>query len=329
MEQGGSKSRKPLKRVMVMHLIVRGAPAALLVLNLTSCVDFAEFGGGDRYHEDFHYSYPLAPDGTVSLDNANGAVEITGWEQDKVEINGTRYGSTQATLDAVKIDTRASAGSVRIETVRPVNWHGNGGARYRIRVPRRVTLDAISTSNGSIQVEDVEGKLRLKSSNGSIRASRLKGDLEARTSNGGIEAMDVAGNVRLQTSNGSIKAEASQGSFEAGTTNGSIAVILSDATANWPVRLHSSNGHIEAEIKGDKIPDVRAETSNSSVTLRLPDHANARVRAHTSHSRITSDFAVATQGGTESKTNLEGTIGSGGPVLDLSSSNGSIKILKR
>jgi hypothetical protein len=33
-------------------------------------------------------------------------------------------------------------------------------------------------------------------------------------------------------------------------------------------------------------------------------------------------------GGTKSKTELEGTIGSGGPTLDLSSSNGSIKILK-
>lgn len=300
---------------------------APVILTLTSCIDFADMGPSDRYKEDFHYSYPLSTGGTVTLENANGSVEISGWEQDKVEINGTKYASTKDLLDAVKIETSASSGAVRIRTSRPLDWHGNGGARYSIRVPRKALLDSIVTTNGSIRVDDLDGNARLRSTNGTIRAGKIHGELEAHTTNGNVEAMDVDGNSKLRTSNGNIKADASHGTLEAETTNGSIRVALADPSAGWPVRLHSTNGSIEARIRGGKLPDVRAETTNSSLTLYIPRDASARVRAHTSHSSISSDFDLS--GGSErSKTSLEGSIGSGGPILDLSSTNGSIKILK-
>ena len=133
----------------------------------------------------------------------------------------------------------------------------------------------------------------------------------------------------LFRSNGSIKVDAVHGSLDATTTNGSITAALENPSSNWPLKLHSTNGHIDLTLKGSKIPDVRAETSNSSITVHLPAAVNARVHAETSHSSVTSDFDVlGSQGGSKSKTELEGTIGSGGPTIDLSSSNGSIKILK-
>jgi hypothetical protein len=73
--------------------------------------------------------------------------------------------------------------------------------------------------------------------------------------------------------------------------------------------------------------DIHATTSNSSITLRLPADLQAQVKAHTSNSSITTDFDVAASG-TISKHDLEGRIGGGGPVIDVSTSNGSIKILK-
>ena len=46
-----------------------------------------------------------------------------------------------------------------------------------------------------------------------------------------------------------------------------------------------------------------------------------------SASSITSDFDVMTHG-TQSKNRLEGQINGGGPLIDLSTSNGSIRIQK-
>ena len=311
----------------MLHLW-RAVPLTLLSVGLSGCIDFADFGDSQRYKEDFHLNFPLTAGGTLSIDNSNGSVEIIGWEQNTVDVNGTKFASTKGGLDDVKIDASASNSSaVRLRTIRPMDGHGNSGAQYRIRVPRKVMLDSIVTTNGGIRVEDIDGTARLRSTNGAIRIQKLHGDVEAKTTNGSVEARGVEGNANLYTTNGSIQADVARGSFEARTSNGSINAAVTDATANWPVKDHSTNGSIDLRIEGSRLPDVRAETTNSSVTLHLPQNASARVRAHTAHSRVTSDFEV-TRSGSFSKSDLEGTIGSGGPTLELSSTNGSIKLLK-
>lgn len=305
---------------------------AVSVLGLSGCADFENFGDSQRYKEDVHVSVALSPGGAVSLENSNGSVEITGWEQNSVEVNATKYASSKDLLDRLKVEVNGSSGvAVRIRTVRPTAgespWR-NSGVQYRIRVPRKALLDGIQTTNGSIRVEDVAGDVRLHSTNGAVRGLNIRGEVEARTTNGSVEMRLVEGNTRLQTTNGSIEAEVSKGSLDAHTTNGSINAALIDTPDKWPVKAHSTNGHIELRLRGDRLPDVRAETSNSSVTLFLPPGANARVRAHTSHSRVTSDFEISTANGRMSKSDWEGTIGSGGPLLELSSKNGSIKLLR-
>jgi len=312
-----------------MRTSVRLLPLAAAFLQV-GCIGFVgDFGDSDAYKEDIHKSYPLSPGGTISVETFNGSIELIGWEQNSVEVNGTKYASTQAAVDGIKIDITASSGSVHVRAYRPSDapWH-RMGARFSIRVPHNAVLDLISTSNGHVRVEDVEGRARLRTSNGAIRVLRLKGDLEARTSNGTIEIESLDGNGTVHTSNGTIRAEASHGSFEAGTSNGSINVRLADPAANRPVTLESSNGHIELTINGKQMPDVRASTTNSSIALRLPAGANARVRAHTSHSNISSEFEELTVDRDRGHHELNGVIGRGGSLIDLSTSNGSIKILK-
>ena len=304
-----------------------GAPCLLL---LTSCVDFEEWADSDRYKEDFHESYPINAGGTLSVDNTNGSVDITSWEQNTVEVNGTKYASTKSLLNETKVDISATAGSVRIRTLRP-SWssHGGSGVRYSIRVPKRIQLDEISSTNGPIRIEMIEGNVRAHTTNGGIRLYRVKGEVNVRSTNGRIETQDIVGNIRARTTNGPIEADASEGTFEAATTNGKIEARLVDPSPGWPLKAETTNGHIELTLKGSRLPDVRAETHNSSIVLHLPASANARVRAETSrHSSITSDFDVSTHGGTRGRSELDGTIGSGGPLLELSTRNGSIKILK-
>ena len=166
----------------------------------------------------------------------------------------------------------------------------------------------------------------LRTSNGSVHATRLVGPLEVQTSNGSVEVLDIAGDTTLHSTNGSIRADVHKGRFGATTSNGSISVRLMDADSS-PVHLESSNGHIELTM--DKVREVKASTSNSSITVRMPSSAGAMLDAHTSNSSITCDFDVSVHGGMISKHHLEGKIGDGGPLLDLGTSNGSIKILRQ
>ena len=309
-----------------MRLPLRLLAVAGLAVVLAGCEDF-DFGPSDRYKEDFHFNYPLSTGGKVSVENFNGSIDIAGWEQNTVEIDGTKYASSEAVLNDIKIDVTAAPDAVRIRTVQPIGIHSSMGARYSIRVPRGATLERVSSSNGSLHVDDIQASAQLRTSNGSIRATRINGDLDARTSNGSIEAREGSGARYLHTSNGRIDAEAGKGVVEAGTSNGSIHVLLTQPDPDHAVRLESSNGSVDLTM--DAAREVRATTSNSSITIHMPADSNAHLKAHTSNSSISSDFDVNVHGGELSKHRLEGDIGKGGPLVDLATSNGSIKILKR
>jgi hypothetical protein len=297
---------------------------------LAGCDDWGDWGDSGRFKEDFHYSHTLKPAGRVSLENSNGSVEIVGWEKDTIDISGTKYASNDSVLKALKIDIVSSPDSIRIRTIPPTGHRSNWGAKYIIRVPRRVELDRIASSNGSLRIEDVEGAARLKTSNGGVRISRVKGSVEVDTSNGGVEVMEHDGSLVARTSNGGIRADNVRGLFEASTSNGSINARLADPQPGKAVKLESSNGSVALAMDAIKDNDIRITTSNSSITLKLPQDAKGMLKANTSNSNsITTDFDVAVRSGQISKGHLEGALNGGtGPMFDLITSNGSIRILK-
>lgn len=301
---------------------------AASALVLAGCEDWGmNFGDSQRYREDFHFSYDLKPGGRLSVESMNGSVEISSWEKNTVDISGTKYGSEEQAMKAIRIDISNSPDLVSVRTV-PPSGHPRGGlgAKYVIRVPKTVELDRIVSSNGSVRVENTDGTVRIRTSNGAVRISQVKGRLEAETSNGSVDINDQSGGAIVRTSNGAVKAENIRGNLEATTSNGRITARLMDPEPNRLVKLESSNGSIELTMDNLKNNDIRCRTSNSSITVRLPASLNAQMRASTSNSHIESDFDVTLKGGRITKTNIDGTIGSGGPLVDLSTSNGNIRI---
>jgi len=264
------------------------APAvAAGLLSLSACYidDFA----GPRISRDFHYSYPLSPKGSLSVEGFNGSIEISGWDQDTVDVSGTKYARSEQAVDALQVRVDHSANAVSIRTDRPSVGHGNEGVRFVIKAPRGAVLDRIASSNGAIRIQDGGGPTRLKTSNGAIHIVGWKGSVEANTSNGAIEA-DLD-------------------------------------SAQGPIRFETSNGSVQLRLPSKMDDDVRVHTSNGSITVRAPDDLNARVTARTSNAKITSDLELRTRGEVGPH-HLEGVLGAGGPLLDLSTSNGSIRITR-
>jgi len=277
-------------------------------LGMVACddMDFDFGGGGPRVEAPFHFSYDVKPGGRLELETFNGEVEIRSWDQDKVDVSGSKYANSAALRDQIKIDTHATPDGVEVRAIKPSEHHGgNMGARFVVRVPHNFVLDRITSSNGQIKVEDLDGAVRAHTSNGGIHLSRIKGNVDATTSNGAIELNDLTGRAVLTTSNGHIQADHLSGPVEATSSNGSINIAFETAPKS----------------------DIHAETSNSSIEISMPESSAVRVRASTSNSSITSDFGVD-QSGTVSKNHLEGTIHGGGPMLDLETSNGSIRLAK-
>ena len=294
------------------------------VLSLTSCI--VGVGDWERYNKDFHSSYPLKAGGRLSVETFNGSVDISGWDQDTVDISGTKYGPSQEEADNLRVDIDHSADSVSIHVQRPTDRRNNQGARLTIKIPRGTQLDRIVTSNSAIHTEDGAGPTHLRTTNGSIQVTNLHGQLEAETSNSSIELEGVDGNARLHSSNGHIRAEHVNGSIDASTSNSGVNIDVERADKD--VRIDTSNNGVELALPRNFSSDVHIGTNNGPITLRMTDGVNARLSAHTSNSSIETDFEIRAQGEL-SKNRLEGVLGSGGPLIDLNTSNGSIRLVKR
>jgi hypothetical protein len=302
---------------------MRFLPPVLAVLFLTGC-DFDDLGASDRYKADFHYT--LKPSDRLSVENFNGEVEVSGWDDPSIEITGVKYASTQSELDAIKIDVHESAALTEIRVVRPNMLHGNQGARFLIRAPRKTAVDRVTSSNGAVRVHDMTSLAILHTSNGAIRVENVSGNLDAVTSNGAIDLSSVAGKLNLKTSNGRIRGDDLTGQCEAETSNGPVTLRFKDGPEG-PTRVHTSNGAVELSLAKSPRNDIRANTSNGSITLNLPSNTSAHINAETSQASVSSDFDMPNSSDSN-KHRLEGNIGSGGATIELTTHNGGIHLRK-
>jgi DUF4097 and DUF4098 domain-containing protein YvlB len=133
--------------------------------------------------------------------------------------------------------------------------------------------------------------------------------------------------VVAHTSNGHIRVDNVRGGLQAGTSNGGITASVAPNQDVRPIRLDSSNGNIDLTLPANFTNGVRASTSNSGITLHMPGPVNARVAARTSNASVSSDFEVRVEGELN-KNHMDGVMGNGGPLLDLSTSNGAIRFLR-
>lgn len=244
------------------------------------------------------------PPGSLQVESFNGGVEISAWDENQVDISGTKWGPTPAAADSLRIDIDHAPDAVSVRAARPVDFRNHLGARFAIKVPRQVVIDRVVTSNGRIQSQDGNGPSVFRTSNGAIQIDSLHGSLSAQTSNGPVDLINVEGDATVHTSNGHVHTERLRGALDATTRNGTIT----------------------AEVARPGVA-VHAQTTNGSITVRLPDQAGAHVVADTSNSTIHSDFDLQMRGET-SRHHLEGDIGRGGPLVELRTSNGSIRLLK-
>ncbi len=125
------------------------------------------------------------------------------------------------------------------------------------------------------------------------------------------------GRVLVESDGGPLKLQVPQrSSLDVITSNGAIHVWR----VTGAMRLTSSNGAIV--IRNAGTAEIHAHTSNGAIELGVPSGLNANLSARTSNGQITADVeVVANRVGANL---LEGKIGSGGPAIDLETSNGSI-----
>jgi hypothetical protein len=135
----------------------------------------------------------------------------------------------------------------------------------------------------------------------------VSSNLDLRAHNGSITVSDVKGQTRFHTENGSVHLNGVAGDVDGSTTNGSVSIEL--AGAGW-------NGR-----------GLRAETTNGSVHLVIPENFSAQVEASTVNGKLKVDFPVTVSG--EIGRNARFQVGSGGPLVEAKTVNGSVTISRK
>src|SRR5580693_6276645 len=68
------------------------------------------------FTEEFHQTYTLAADGRVELDNINGAVHISAWDQNEVKVDAVKSADNKDRLDDARIEIDSSKEHLSIRT---------------------------------------------------------------------------------------------------------------------------------------------------------------------------------------------------------------------
>lgn len=243
---------------------------------LRNCERDRDHDDNERFCEVRHLGFkPTASSLTFDPD-ANGGIELTGWDKDSVAIS-VRIQTGARTKDAARdlakdIQVKISGSSVRVEGPSHSRSH-NWGVMLVVMVPRKIGLVA-ETTNGPLSVEGVSGTIDLRATNGPVSLDGVSGDVHARVQNGPLH-VELAGSgwegkgLDAEAVNGPVDLalpEHYNAELETGTVNGPT-----DFQVPMTVTLKGRrNDRIHTTLGKGGAP-VRVVTTNGPLTVRRSD----------------------------------------------------------
>ena len=204
------------------------------------------------------------------VDNSTGSISVTGSSGRGIVVQARVVASAESDADARALvkDVSVTLEGGRLRTTGPTNQRRQSWwVSYRIDVPASFDL-SLETSNGSVSVTGVNGRIDAETSNGSLRMTDIGGRVNARTDNGSVH-VTLNGRrwegdgLSVTTSNGSARLDlpdSYNARLIAGTNNGSM-------TLDVPVTVQ---GRISKNIDttlGSGGATIEVRTSNGSLRV--------------------------------------------------------------
>jgi len=204
--------------------------------------------------EPFRESQDADPQGVVEIIGITDSVDVTGWEQPRVEL------TAQADVGD-RIRFNAHAGRTVID-VRP----GGGKPQISIHVPSKSTL-SVTLVNGNIGVHGVAGDANLRSVSGNIGGD-IGGNLRANTATGTIHmAAPGAKMIEAKTIDGDIQLTGSPSEVEVVTVSGNVKLELGVLSRG---RFKSISGNVAATLSLAPDADLDGESVSGNLRFDFP-----------------------------------------------------------
>ncbi len=219
-------------------------------------------------------SFSVDDNSQFSLENINGEVVISSWQEASIKIEATIEANNQEQRDRVEVKMKQNGQHVKVEThyQEKSTWGNNQTAQveYKVWLPSDTKLADIELVNGSLTINNVSGEINAQVVNGSITASGLTSDSELSSVNGSIKAYyqsfsQDAKDIELETVNGSIKLYLPSdvnAKLNLETMHGSIKTDFGLSSEENTFTGHSLRGDI-----GSGDVDISMESVNGSIKV--------------------------------------------------------------
>ena len=193
----------------------------------------------------------------------NGGIHFEGQDRRSTEsyiiatkkAGGLTPGDAEDAMDAIDVYVESAGNGLqrvgwRWNQPRHITWRTS--VSFDIKAPGQIDFDG-KTHNGGIELEGLEGNLRLVTHNGSISSQSSGGKLYAETHNGRIVSTYDGSDVTLFTHNGRVVVDLSK----CGEING---------------KIETHNGGVELTLGENASADLRCRTHNGSIRCKVPLH---------------------------------------------------------
>src|SRR6185503_3321256 len=159
-----------------------------------------------------------------------GSISVQAWDRPQAEVKIIKRGNSDDDIQNIPIAISNDKGNLSIDATQGRN---NTEVRFEIKLPLGLDL----------------GDVKFSSTNGSIKLS------------------DVAGKIVAESTNGSITLEGVSGIERAATTNGAIKATIENVPPNRPMEFKSTNGSIDVRFDMDFNAALEASTVHGSIDI--------------------------------------------------------------
>jgi DUF4097 and DUF4098 domain-containing protein YvlB len=286
----------------------------------------------------------------IAVVNNNGSVSLSGGEG-QLSINASGgpvsvaqiTGNVEIALDgSSSLDARNVVGNVSVEGARDARITNIGGG-----------LD-LKASNGSVELSQIKGPVRVDAGSCKIRASDLieNSTIKARHSaidiiksssldidapGSSIKAQQVSGDLRITSSDGSVRLLSVQGAVTVSASHSSVMIdgLKGEARVEAsyaPVVVKNFRGGAFVETSydrvviapGDPIADIQVKNSHGDIRLTLPRSGEFRLSAQAAQGSIKCPDFYGSPSLDGAGANL--SFGASGPKIVLATVQGDITL---
>lgn len=245
----------------------------------------------------------------LSLKNTNGNLVVEGGEGATLTLRVVKKvkahsdEEAQEALSAIRVVVSEERPALRIVTdasgLKPKREYS---VNYQVCAPKGVAV-SVETANGNVTTSNTGAETMARTHNGNVHASRIEGKAIGRTTNGNVRLEDVNGPADGHTANGNVELLNIAGPVSGASTNGNARASTTKWEPGYEARLHSVNGNVELQAPGDVSAQIAASVQNGNVRC---------------------DLSVRTS--VQTRTRLEGVIGTGEGLIDLRTTNGNARV---